>query len=114
MLDLFEVLRRLISSHLFGGVFGGDSVFRKLKGTLLGVNSSRGIFPVSLRLLLRRFNVISALTTSVCLFELSKCTSTVCILGIAGVFLFMTFGDLSISDASPIISSYCSSDLKVS
>ena len=34
MLDLFDVLNRLTSSCLFTGVFGGETVYRKLTATL--------------------------------------------------------------------------------
>ena len=53
MLDLFDVLSRLISSALFGGVLGGEPVFRKLKGILLCVNSNLGLHAVSTVLFLK-------------------------------------------------------------
>ena len=115
MLDLFEVLRRLTSSARFGGVFGGDPYFRKLKGTLLGVNSNRGLHVVSLRLLLlRRFKVISALPPAPYLFFSSKRISTSYYFTGVHSQLILAFGDLSDSLVSSIFSSHCSSDLNVS
>ena len=105
VLDLFDVLRRLISSALFVGVFGGEAGYRKLKGIFPGVDCNLGLNALSLIDPLR-LSVMSALTTSIYLVFVS---STSFIVNLTGVL-----SNYCVLSVSSTFSSCYSSDLKSS